>query len=265
MKNILLLLHDDQGQESRLQAALDLTRALNGHLRCIDVTPFPVIAASLHAGFMGSAVLIDERASEAANKARVSARLAHEDVSWDWVDTTGDMVQCLLREAALADIVVLSRELKTASLPDMRAVVGQLLMHGRVPVLTVPLEVERLTLDKALLAWDGQPSCIATMRSLTPLLALAKDVELLTIRDGSIAAEPTDAARYLSRHGIHANVRILDDWVNPVDALIEEEARRWRADYLIMGAYGRGRLMEAFGGVTRRLLNRCRIPLILGH
>ena len=27
MKNVLLLVHDDQGQEARLQAALDLTRA----------------------------------------------------------------------------------------------------------------------------------------------------------------------------------------------------------------------------------------------
>lgn len=265
MKNILLLLHDDEGQEPRLQAALDLVRALNGHLRCVDVTPFPVVAANLHAGFFGSAVLIDERASEAANKARISARLAHEDVSWDWVDTTGDMASCLLREAALADIVVLSRELDSASLPDMRAVVGQLLMHGRVPVLAIPQDARHMDFGRALIAWDGQASCIATVRACTPLLALAQEVELLTIRDGSIEAEPTDAARYLSRHGIHATVRILDDRINPVDAIIEEEARRWRADYLVMGAYGRGRLMEAFGGVTRRLLNRCRIPLILGH
>ena len=32
MKNILLLIHDDQGQESRLQVALDVTRALGGHI-----------------------------------------------------------------------------------------------------------------------------------------------------------------------------------------------------------------------------------------
>ena len=28
MKNILLLIHDDPGQEARLQAALDITRAV---------------------------------------------------------------------------------------------------------------------------------------------------------------------------------------------------------------------------------------------
>src|SRR3989344_3652734 len=36
MKNILLLVHDDHGQEARLQAALDITRAVEGHLTCID-------------------------------------------------------------------------------------------------------------------------------------------------------------------------------------------------------------------------------------
>lgn len=37
MKNVLVLLHDDAGQEARLQVALDLTRALSGHLKCLDV------------------------------------------------------------------------------------------------------------------------------------------------------------------------------------------------------------------------------------
>ncbi len=41
MKNVLLLVHDDVGQESRYQVALDLTRALQGHLMCLDVTYVP--------------------------------------------------------------------------------------------------------------------------------------------------------------------------------------------------------------------------------
>ncbi len=48
MKNILLLVHDDEGQEARLQAALDLVRTLDGHLVCLDVTPFPVMAGDFY-------------------------------------------------------------------------------------------------------------------------------------------------------------------------------------------------------------------------
>ena len=36
MKNVLVLLHEDVGQEARLQAALDLTRALT--LRVVTAT-----------------------------------------------------------------------------------------------------------------------------------------------------------------------------------------------------------------------------------
>jgi nucleotide-binding universal stress UspA family protein len=32
-----------------------------------------------------------------------------------------------------------------------------------------------------------------------------------------------------------------------------------------MGAYSHGRLLEAFGGVTKRMLNKSNLPLVLGH
>ena len=39
MKNVMVLVHDDDGQTARLQTALNLARALEGHLSCVDVTP----------------------------------------------------------------------------------------------------------------------------------------------------------------------------------------------------------------------------------
>lgn len=265
MKNILLLVHDDEGQEARLQAALDLTRSLGGHLSCVDVTPFPVVAGNAFIGIGSATVLVDERERETRNKERITARLANEDVNWDWVDTTGEISSCLLKEASLADIVVLNRQLDDYPLPDMRMVASQVLMHARALVLAVPQDLERLEIKKAVLAWDGRSSCIATMRASTPLLALAEEVEVLTIHDGSIQAAPADAARYLSRHGVHATIRSITDRVHPVEAIIEEECARCKADYLVMGAYGRGRLMETFGGVTKRLLTWSKRPLLLGH
>ncbi|KEQ52928.1 universal stress protein [Sphingobium chlorophenolicum] len=265
MKNILLLVHDDEGQEARLQAALDLTRALGGHLRCVDVTPLIVVAGDMYVGIGQGAVLVDERESEARNKERLTARLAKEDVPWDWIDVTGEFASCLLKEASLADVVVLNRQLDQFPLPDMRMVTSQVLMHARVPVLAVPQTLERFNIGRAVLAWDGRQSCIATMRASAPLLALADEVEVLTIHDGSIEAAPADSARYLSRHGVDATIRSINDRLHPIEVIIEEECARFRADYLVMGAYGRGRLMETFGGVTKRLLTRSKYPLLLGH
>ena len=50
-----------------------------------------------------------------------------------------------------------------------------------------------------------------------------------------------------------------------VDECIAAECERWRADYVVMGAYGRGAWRETFGGVTRRLLADSDIPLLLCH
>ena len=87
MKNILLLVHDDQGQEARLQVALDLTRAFGGHLSCLDVTILPALVGDYYGGATGGAMLLAEESDrETRNKAALEARLAHEDVSWDWQD-----------------------------------------------------------------------------------------------------------------------------------------------------------------------------------
>lgn len=265
MKNILLLVHDDAGQEARLQAALDLTRALDGHMSCLDVAAMPAIVGDYYSGAADAILLADERDRESANKKALTARLAHEDVRWDWADVTGAIGESVVAAATMADIIVLNRQLDAFPYPDMRDITGQVLMRTRKPVVAVPDTLDRLKLDRALIAWDGQASAAATMRACVPLLTLARDVEIFTTRDGGDGAAPDEAAEYLSRHGVHATVRIADDAAQPADRLIAEEARHWRADYIVMGAYSHGRLMESFGGVTRRMLSNSKLPLVLGH
>ena len=48
MKNILALMHDDSGQEARYQVALDVTRALEGHLTCLDLTYIPPMTSGIY-------------------------------------------------------------------------------------------------------------------------------------------------------------------------------------------------------------------------
>ncbi|WP_294197639.1 universal stress protein [uncultured Sphingomonas sp.] len=60
-------------------------------------------------------------------------------------------------------------------------------------------------------------------------------------------------------------MRILEDGLHAADQLIEAEATTFHADYVLMGAYSHGRLMETFGGVTKRMLSNAKLPLILGH
>ena len=265
MKTILLLVHDDKGQEARFQAALDLTRALKGHLTCIDVAVLPMLLGDVYSG-VGEAMLLEqERERESKNRKTLEARLAHEDVSWNWIDVTGDIADAVLEAAALAGLIVLNRKLDASDYPDMRDVASRILMHARKPIVAVPDALNNFALGRALIAWNGQSSSTETMRACVPLLALASEVEIFMVRNGAEQTEPAEAAEYLSRHGIHANVLVIEDSLHTADRLIVEECNRWRADYVVMGAYSHGRLMETFGGVTKRMLTNSTLPLVLGH
>jgi nucleotide-binding universal stress UspA family protein len=98
-----------------------------------------------------------------------------------------------------------------------------------------------------------------------PLLAFAKEVEIFTAQGSDNHIVPEDAATYLSRHGIAANVRKTDIGKFHADFLISDEAKLFHADYIVMGAYGRGRLRETFGGTTKNLLSKSRFPLLMSH
>jgi nucleotide-binding universal stress UspA family protein len=266
VKNILLLVHADIGQEARLQTALDLTRALDGHLTCIDVTPPVLVLGDARFGLGSSPLIIDERESEAKNRAATSARIAQEGVSWNWLDVRGEIAACVLDAAALADIIVLNRQPGDFASPDMKAIINRILMQGRVPVLAPPHKQQRFdAAGRAFIAWDGQASAIATVRACIPLLALASNVDLFTVRNGSGTVSALEAARYLSRHGITANIETVEDGPTPPEILIEQAARKAGADYIVMGAYSHGRLAETFGGVTKYMLANSSLPLVLGH
>ena len=134
-----------------------------------------------------------------------------------------------------------------------------------VPVVAVPDTLERFEPGRALIAWDGEGSAAETMRACVPLLALADAVRIVMISEKGDIADPAEAATYLARHGVEASVAVIAGDGRKADAQICEEAAAWDADYNVMGAYGHGRLAEAFGGVTRRMLASCQWPLVLGH
>lgn len=266
MKTVLLLVHDDAGQEARLQAALDLTRSLDGHLTCVDVTPIPTFIGDI-GGAAEAMVLAEERKVEAANRAELQARLTQEAVAWDWIDTTGDFTHCLMQEAGLSDIIVVNSKRDTWRDLEPRGVVASILAQARCPVVAAPDQVRRFDASgPVLVAWDGSQAVAATLRACVPLLKLASSVRLFTVEDGGKGASAEAAALYLSKHGIHAVVeRVAAEGAKPDDLILTACAAQG-IGYCVMGAFGHGRLTEEiFGGVTRRMLDAAQLPLVMGR
>lgn len=267
MKNILLLIHDDVGEEARFQAALDLTRALGGHLTCVDVVPLPVMFADFYSGASEAMLLADNSQRETAHRARIEARLAKEGVSWDWKAFTGDPASSMLAASDLADLIVVNRRLDEYPYPDMRGLASSIVTRSKTPLVTVPDKCRGFdAFGRALIAWDGSEQVAGTMRAAMPLLKLAASVQLFEVEDGSSDASVREAAAYLSRHGIHPTIRRVRSQVYTVDAVLRGGCDELGASYCLMGAFGRSPLTEAiFGGVTREMLSTSKIPLVLGH
>jgi nucleotide-binding universal stress UspA family protein len=267
MKNILVLIHDDTGQEGRLQVALDVTRMLDGHLMCLDVAIPP--AALVDDGFgadVGATLLADEISREADNRRRVEARLKNEEVSWEWAEMTGRLAPCLREASRFADLIVVNRQLHDFPVPDMRAVAGEVIAKSGKPVLAVPEDVRRLDMDCTMIAWNGSASSMAAVRQAIPLLCRTDRVFLTEVQGRGTEGSAEAAARYLSRYDIHVRIERIAPIDGGIGPTLVAQAEHHGAGYVVAGGFGHLRLAETlFGGVTRYLLTNAACPVFMAH
>ncbi|MBK5264718.1 MAG: universal stress protein [Alphaproteobacteria bacterium] len=270
MKSVLLHINDDNGQESRLQAALDLVRAQKGHLTCLQVTPVQQYVAMDPFGgsFVLPANLQELRAEEARERSALEERLAKEDVTWDWQHYNGDLVQTLLSVSRLADVTVLTRTM--AAPKDVGAplpIAADVAVHAHGAVLAVPSDLKSFDCcGRAVVAWNGSYEAAHALRSAVALLAKAQEVNIVTIDEDASGFPATDASEYLSRHGIASDLHEWPRKGRAVEETLMHAIDELRGSYLVMGAYGHSRLRETlFGGVTKHLMAECRVPLLLAH
>jgi nucleotide-binding universal stress UspA family protein len=96
---------------------------------------------------------------------------------------------------------------------------------------------------------------------------MSDSVTVYEVDDGSGESSIEEAAEYLSRHGIKADVirdKVADsDFVEPL-LLLKLESGRF--GWAVMGAFSKSRVRETlFGGVTKRMLKESPIPLLIAH
>lgn len=266
MKNILLLVHHDEGQEARLQAALDVTRALGGHLTCLDVFIPPMVYGDVYgSGEAGILVEEDARQLAAQNRAAVEGKLAHEDVSWTWQESRGNLSQEVTRASELTDLIVLTSHFEGIDYPDPRRVAADVVMKSGRPVLAVSDTCKGLAVaGPAMIAWNGSRPAGDALKAAVPLLKLASAVTIFEVGEPDEEYPATQAATYLSRHDIHA--KIFADTDTDIAGAILDRAERAGVSYIVMGAFGHSRTTEALlGGVTRSMLAESNIALLLAH
>lgn len=271
MKSVLLYVNDDPGLKARLQAALDLTRSLAGHLHCLRANPYnPQIAFD---GVTGMSVMYDveKYARQLDQKLRefIENRLAGEDVPWNYEEANAEAARALARNSALIDIMVLSSASGDKDNNVPIGILGDILFNSRVPVVVQPDQVKKFdATGPAVVAWNGSLEAGNALRSAVPLLKMASDVHILTVDepDKDHDLPSLSASEYLSQHGIKSEVHAPTKSKSSVQAALLSSIDVLDAEYLVMGAYGHSKARQfLFGGVTRSLFRECPVPLVVSH
>lgn len=270
MKTVLLHVREDSGQESRLQAALDVVRCFDGHLVCLQATPFDsYIVGDPFGGVYAFPEVIERvRETERAERTRMEADLGNEGVSWEWLHFDGSAGQMLVEQGRLADLIVVSQPSSRRGTSEPLPIAADVALYGRAPVLVVPQRSNRLDCSgTALIAWNGSAEAANALRLAVPMLKSAGAVHILTVDAADGTDLPSTAAcRYLSRHGIATELHETTRRNNSASEAIAGIAQGLGASYIVMGAYGRSRLSElVLGGTTRALLHHTDIPILMAH
>lgn len=259
MRSILCPADSSKSFPCRLETAMALARVMRGHVTLQIATPIAQIATwEPFGGAVISATAISQARQDDEKLANtLQSQLSSQDVPFDIEMADNTRALALSGASRLADIVVMS--MADPTLEDVALAV-------RCPVLAVPGEKPLNTFDgNVLVAWDGGPEAANALRASLPLLKSAGQIHVVTVREKQTDFPATEALSYLSRHGIHAELHDITPTGSVSDAIMAT-ARDIGASLIVMGVFGRSRLRELLlGGVSRDLLDRSEVPLLLSH
>lgn len=267
--DILVFIDEDRATDTRLRAGLEVIRVCGGHLHCLQVSSPNALLAT---GSFGTARMLAERAEavehhKSALQTATRERLSAAEVSWEYRRFDGDLAQTIVEQSRLVDLIVLNTERQPSPLNNFVPSAAEVLPRVAVPVMAVPAHMQGFNAaGGVLVAWDGSAECARALRSALMMLKCAAAVVLVTVEGERPGIRGEQAAEYLARHGIRAEVYALPRSDRSIGGVLIDAARIYRASYVVMGAFGHGRTREfLLGGVTRDMLRACPVPLVLSH
>lgn len=270
IKTILFHVHDDAGLGDRLQVALSMARAFNAHLHLLHVTPIEAYTVTDAFTTYVSGEIVKVLEDEALTlRCKLENKLANEDVSWDYEEIAGSLMPRVIQRAALADLVVTGRAPREPEFGGPAVtLLGDMLQRMRTPIFIVGDQTTKFDpFGGAIVAWNGSYEAANAMRAAVPLLKLASRVQVVSADEPRAQQFPNTAAlEYLSRHEIQAELLEPLCLRDTVAEKLVEQAVSSEASYIVMGGYSHTRAGEfLFGGVTRSMLKKCPVSLMMTH
>ena len=197
------------------------------------------------------------------------AKVQNEWRGSDDISAGVDILHAITNQTRCADLVVMGQSDSEQRVGDLSADI--ILGTGR-PVLIVPAagKFGEIT-GRVVIGWDGSREATRAAFDALPILKRAKAVSVATAGKGddikaAVRGGGVDLAEALVRHGVHAEVTMLDTGDSSAGEALLAYASEQDCDLLVMGCFSHSRLRERlFGGATRHLLQSMMLPVLMSH
>ncbi|MGH6925919.1 MAG: universal stress protein [Propylenella sp.] len=205
---------------------------------------------------------------EESFRRRVGSALPGGGVA-EFVAQEGPANVVLARQARYHDILLMGQFSAPADAGRPIRAEDLVLRTGR-PLVIVPHGYQlRPFQEYAVVGWDGSRQAARALSDAMQILETKARLDVVTVRaQGDIRPPPKSSpvVRHLERHGVEARHIALTATREGIGQTLLDYCTENLPDVLVMGAYGHTKLREdLFGGVTRRVMERMTVPVLISH
>ncbi len=275
--SIATFLHDPARGLGTLDYAIQAARKWGAHLYVICAGIDSTDPGFYYAGAQAIAVQSNLEAAQIGAttlEQNTRARLAREDILWDVEAVTmmtGGLEPFLADHMRFYDLAILP--LPYGDSGTMLDVAGfeACLFGADIPVLVVPDGKKgNLSMERVMIAWDDGAEALAAAKAAAPLATHAEVTDICLINPPQHGIDRSDPggrmAQMLTRKGAKVQVTVAAQRQHDIAAQLLTRAKETGMDLLVMGGYGHSRLREAvLGGVTRSILRKAHLPVLMAH
>jgi nucleotide-binding universal stress UspA family protein len=272
IKSILASYRGDAASCSGLELALYMAEKYQSHLTGV-VWHGPSVIESRFGSYIPRDVaeMLAERDAGAVAEIRAEfeAHVAErgDPARTSFLDLAGVSDFSLADCARGYDIVVMGRHTIEAGREHFSARPDVVALRSGRPVIVVPTDYRNAALgEHALVAWDGKRAAARALGDAMHILETKTRVTVLTVGGTAPDKPGDDVMALLARHGIPAERVVRPASRAGISATILDACAEVGAELLVMGAYEHSKFSEdLLGGVTRDILERAEIPVLMSH